>query len=213
MPEEAADPREDADEIEFTAADLGHAVHDILARLDFSADLRPQIASLLTEIVGEPLRAEAAPLIERFAQSPWAGELRRADRILKEVPFEIVVGGRIIPGRIDALFRDSGGWTVLDYKIGRAEDRERYELQVGIYAHAVSKLLGEMPARVGLIFLSIGEEWVQSTSDGDTSSRAAEALMRVIGGIDEARFDPVPGAHCDFCAGSPQCGKELSPIE
>ena len=209
VPESGGDPREDDEEVRFSAADLGHAVHDILSRLDFARDPEPRLSELLASLGDDALAAETRPLVEQFIASRWAEEMRRADQLLVEVPFELTICSRVIAGRIDALYRDQDGWTVLDYKTGRAEDRDRYELQVGIYAHAVSRLLGEMPARVALLMLSIGEDWTQDTRDGAAASRAAEIIAQVIADTDAGRFDPKRGRHCDWCPAVSLCTKEL----
>jgi DNA helicase-2/ATP-dependent DNA helicase PcrA len=36
-----------------------------------------------------------------------------------EVPFEMSVAGRVVRGRMDAVFRDSAGWLIVDWKTGR----------------------------------------------------------------------------------------------
>ncbi len=56
-----------------------------------------------------------AELQEQFLASPWAD--RRPVEI--EVPFETRLGGVVIRGRMDAVFRDEdGGYTVVDWKTG-----------------------------------------------------------------------------------------------
>src|SRR5436305_459543 len=59
--------------------------------------------------------AELAELQERFRAEGWAD--RRPAAV--EQPFELVVGGRLVRGRIDAVYpRDDGGFDVVDYKTG-----------------------------------------------------------------------------------------------
>ena len=194
MPEEGGEPSDDLEPTEINAADLGHQIHDLLSRLDFSQDIKPHI--------------QAYPLLERFAESRWCDELRSADKILKEVPFEIPIGpirpigpiGKILAGRMDVLYHGPKGWVVLDYKTGRAETRERYELQVGIYAHVTHRLMGEMPAQAALLLLSTGEDWVQDTSDGSVADMASARLTEVCSAIDAGDFPPTPGKACDWCA-------------
>ena len=210
MPETSGDPREDAEEPEIKPADLGHVVHDLLSRVDFSRDVPAQLPDLTSTLDDERLKAETRRLLERFAESRWCEALRASDRILKETPFELLVGGRVLAGRMDVMFHDADGWTVLDYKTGRAEDRERYQLQVGIYAHAAHRLIGEMPVRAALILLSAGEEWVQDTSDGAAARAASETIEGVITAVDAGRFGPNPGRHCDWCSVAGCCTKELS---
>ncbi len=208
MPDQTADPPDDPEDVAFSAADLGHVVHDILSRLDFSRDLEPQVSELLSGVTDSALRAEAEPVIRHFTGSRWCAELRAADQVLKEVPFEFMIGGKVMAGRIDVLYHTPAGWTVLDYKTGQAEDRDRYELQVGIYAHALHRLTGEMPARAALLMLSIDEEWAEDTSDGSAAGSASERIGDVIASIDAGKFAPSPGHHCKWCAFSSLCTEE-----
>jgi len=209
-PEEAADrPEQELEEdLGFQAADLGHAVHNTLALVDFSRPAEAQFLRLSAAIEDERLRAEAWPALERFSRTPWCRELRSSDHVLQETPFELIVEGRVLAGRIDVFYRSPDGWTVLDYKTGQAEDRERYELQVGIYAHAASRLIGEMPARAVLLLLSANEEWAQDTADGAVARRAAERVKEVAAAIEADRFDPKPGKSCEWCAFGDRCGKD-----
>lgn len=205
MPEQGGEPLEDAEEVGFGAADLGHLVHDLLSSVDFSGDVERQLQALVSGVIDETLRARIGPMLEGFAGSSWCADLRASERVLKETPFELAVGGKVLAGRIDALYRGMGGWTILDYKTGRAETRERYELQVGIYACAVHRLLGEMPARTGLLLLSTGGEWVQDTSDGSAARIAAEKVSESAAAIESGRFDPSPGAACEWCTFTGRC--------
>ena len=202
VPEEGGEPPDDLEETEVSAADLGHHVHDLLSRLDFSQDIRPQV--------------QGHPLLERFAESRWCGELRAADKILSEVPFELPIGpirpigpigmsGKVLAGRMDVIYHGSDGWVVLDYKTGRAESRERYELQVGIYAHVTHHLIGEMPIQAALVLLSTGEDWIQDTSDGSIAETAAGKLVEVCASIDSGLFDPIPSKACDWCSFKGAC--------
>jgi len=206
MPEESAEPPEEAEEVEVAAADLGHLVHRLLASLDFSQDVEPQIQALVAE-ADEPLRVQALPLLERFAASHWRRDLRASDRILKETPFELAIDGKVLAGRMDVIYRGADGWTILDYKTGRAETRERYELQVGMYAYAANRLLGEMPARAGLVLLSTGEEWMQDTSDGSAARLALGKISEVIAAIKAGKFEPKPSKACEWCSLAAHCGK------
>ncbi|HYT10773.1 MAG TPA: ATP-dependent DNA helicase, partial [Mycobacteriales bacterium] len=55
---------------------------------------------------------DLALLQERFLASAWAD--RSPEEV--EVPFETVIGGVVVRGRIDAVFADDeGGWTVVDW--------------------------------------------------------------------------------------------------
>jgi ATP-dependent helicase/nuclease subunit A len=210
MPDDGGEPPDDVEEPGFAAADLGHLVHDLLADVDFSRDVGPQIRALISDIPDALLKAQARQILERFIESRWCDELRASRHIIKEMPFEIALDGRVLAGRMDALYRSRDGWTILDYKTGRAETRERYELQVGIYAYATQRLIGEPPSRAALLILSSGDEWIQDTSDGSTAQLAAGRISEVAAAIDAGRFDPNPGKACEWCAFSSRCGRHMA---
>jgi ATP-dependent exoDNAse (exonuclease V) beta subunit len=193
-----------------SAADLGMEAHRILSELEFGHDLHPQIETLLERIANPVLKGELSPPLLNFAESSWARELAEAEAVVKERPFELKVGGTVLAGRMDVVFRGTDGWTVLDYKTGRAEDRDRYALQVGIYAYAASKLLGQMPPAAALVLLSLDDEWSMSTSDGILAQKAADTICRVSASVREGRFDPRPGKACAWCPSVDACSAKLS---
>ncbi len=82
--------------------------------------------------------AGLASLKERFEASEWAS--RQPTEV--EVPFETLVGDRLIRGRIDAVFADSGDGTfdVVDWKTGRppTSDPERAAAAVQLAAYRVA---------------------------------------------------------------------------
>lgn len=87
-------------------------------------------------------------LRDAFLASPWA--LR--DPVEVEVPFETLVGGAVIRGRIDAVFRDpDGGWTVVDWKTGALpppSERAALAMQLAVYRIAWARLAETTPDRV-----------------------------------------------------------------
>jgi DNA helicase-2/ATP-dependent DNA helicase PcrA len=75
-----------------------------------------------------------------FERSEWA--LREPAAI--EAPIETKIGGIVVRGRIDAVFRDAdGGWDLIDWKTGRppAPDRRAAKaVQLAVYRLAWSRL-------------------------------------------------------------------------
>jgi DNA helicase-2/ATP-dependent DNA helicase PcrA len=59
--------------------------------------------------------ADFAELRAAFERSQWASRTP----IQVEVPFETTIAGRVIRGRMDAVFADGEGWLVVDWKTGR----------------------------------------------------------------------------------------------
>lgn len=74
----------------------------------------------------------------RFERGEWADRWPQA----VEVPFETLVGDRLIRGRIDAVFADApgGGYDVVDWKTGQApqSDAERHAVSVQLAAYRLA---------------------------------------------------------------------------
>ena len=91
---------------------------------------------------GAAADADLAELKERFLASEWAD--RRPVEV--EVPFETLVEGVLVRGRMDAVFRDAdGGWEVVDWKTGRrptGAEAEAAAVQLAAYRLAWHRLAG-----------------------------------------------------------------------
>jgi DNA helicase II / ATP-dependent DNA helicase PcrA len=98
--------------------------------------------------------ADLSQLRARFERSQWAERWPRA----VEVPFETLIGDRLVRGRIDAVFADDpeGGYDVVDWKTGRppASDAERHavSVQLAAYRLAWATLAGVPVAQVRAAF-------------------------------------------------------------
>ena len=69
-----------------------------------------------------------------------------------EVPFETVVAGVLIRGRIDAIYRDGDGYIVVDWKTGSTELGESAAVQLAMYRLAWAKLSGTDISKVKAAF-------------------------------------------------------------
>lgn len=88
-----------------------------------------------------------------FEQSAFAGRTP----VAVEAPFAIVVGGRVVRGRIDAVFERNGRYDVIDWKTGSASSADPYQL--ALYCIAWSQLSG-VPLRdidAGFFLVATGE--------------------------------------------------------
>jgi DNA helicase-2/ATP-dependent DNA helicase PcrA len=94
-----------------------------------------------------------ADLKAAFEAGPWA----RCDPVAVEVPFALVVGGRVVNGRIDAVFEADGRFDVIDWKTGSARGVD--PMQLAIYRRAWSVLRGVPMEAVdgGFVIVSTGE--------------------------------------------------------
>jgi DNA helicase-2/ATP-dependent DNA helicase PcrA len=117
-------------------ASLGTAFHDWVQRF-YHAERLFDLDDLPGAVDGDLGRAEGEDLAElqaAFAVSPWATRTP----IEVETPFDMVLGGTVVRGRIDAVFADDdGGVTVVDWKTGEApatpEALQQNAIQLAVY--------------------------------------------------------------------------------
>ncbi|HEX3706642.1 MAG TPA: ATP-dependent DNA helicase [Mycobacteriales bacterium] len=104
---------------------------------------------------------ELAALQQRFLADGWG----QRTPVAVEAPFEMVVGGRLLRGRIDAIYRsDDGGYDVIDYKTGAmptGRDFEAAALQLSIYRLAWADLAAVEPDAVTAGFLYVRDSHVE----------------------------------------------------
>jgi len=120
---------------------------------------------------------ELARLRERFERSEWADRWPQA----VEVPFETLIGGRLVRGRIDAVFARpaDGGFDVVDWKTGspprsRAE-RLAVSVQLAAYRLAWAALAGVPVASVRAAFHYVAHE--QTVRPADLLDEAGLAAL------------------------------------
>jgi DNA helicase II / ATP-dependent DNA helicase PcrA len=103
---------------------------------------------------------ELAELKARFEAGEWASRWPAE----VEVPFETVIGDRLIRGRIDAVFADAatGGFDVVDWKTGRqpasAAEKAAVAVQLAAYRLAWSALAGVPLADVRAAFYYVRDD-------------------------------------------------------
>jgi DNA helicase-2/ATP-dependent DNA helicase PcrA len=122
---------------------LGTAFHDWAQRF-FHAERLFDLDDLPGAVDRDAGATEdLAELQAAFALSPWAARTP----IDVEVPFDMAIGGRLVRGRIDAIFADDdGGTTVVDWKTGDAPDtpeaKRHAAIQLAVYRLAWAQLHG-----------------------------------------------------------------------
>jgi DNA helicase-2/ATP-dependent DNA helicase PcrA len=110
---------------------------------------------------------DLAALRSRFEQGEWAERWPQA----VEVPFETLIGGRLVRGRIDAVFADApgGGYDVVDWKTGRppGSEAERYavSVQLAAYRLAWAALTGVAVADVRAAFYYVAHDQTVRPAD------------------------------------------------
>ena len=87
--------------------------------------------------------ALAHPLLQRAAN---ALELRREEPLLHALP-----DGTLLEGVVDLAFRETQGWTVVDFKTdARSTPQPQYEVQLRLYCDAIEAATGK-PATAALL--------------------------------------------------------------
>jgi DNA helicase-2/ATP-dependent DNA helicase PcrA len=116
---------------------------------------------------------DLAVLQERFLADGWAE--RRP--VAVEQPFELVVGGRLLRGRIDAVYPTDAGFDVIDFKTGTVPaDLGAASLQLSVYRLAWADLRGVDPAQVQAGFLYVRDGTVRRP-DALLSREELDALL------------------------------------
>jgi len=86
-------------------------------------------------------------------KATWlASEWGNRSPVAVEVPFEAVLGGVLIRGRIDAVYEINGRFEVIDWKTGATTLGESAAVQLAVYRLAWAKLKGIDPALVSAAF-------------------------------------------------------------
>ena len=96
-------------------------------------------------------------LKEKWLASSWAKRDPAPGGI--EVPFETVLGGVLLRGRIDAVYEADGRYEVVDWKTGKSksgDDLAAAAIQLAMYRLAYSKLYGIPLEKISAAFHYIG---------------------------------------------------------
>jgi ATP-dependent exoDNAse (exonuclease V) beta subunit len=139
-----------------SSLDRGNAAHFILKHISLTGDVdqqRLEIEELLIRQGMPPSGSEIEVLRENilsFLDSDLGSILSKSGEgvVLREMPFHLRLHDQpgsftvLIQGAVDLVYQDSEGrWNVVDYKYssGRNIDKQRYRIQLMIYALAVMK--------------------------------------------------------------------------
>ncbi|WP_342319189.1 ATP-dependent helicase [Corynebacterium mayonis] len=98
-------------------------------------------------------------LKENFTASRWA----RLTPAHVEHPFELALGESVVRGRMDAVFKDEDGWTVVDWKTGNkptAREMESLKLQLAIYREGWRRIADDgREVRAVFYYARTGEDY------------------------------------------------------
>ena len=155
------------------ATALGSLFHLVMERINFAQasswpDLLSQAGDSSRDQLDDATIQVARQMLVRLMDSEIVSDLANARTLHREVEFAMRWPGAspgqrpaLIRGVIDVLYEDSEGrWHVLDYKTNdfssHATDEQLlgpYELQLGVYAHAVTQWFGQAPRELSLVVL------------------------------------------------------------
>jgi ATP-dependent exoDNAse (exonuclease V) beta subunit len=131
---------------------FGTLVHTLLrdVALDASDEEIEHLARLQAAMLDAPdsERDAAAAAVGAALRHPLFERARNAQEsggLLREAPFVLpLVDGRLLEGTVDLAFEEAGRTVVVDYKTDAdlAENRSRYEAQLGWYVFALERVLG-----------------------------------------------------------------------
>lgn len=137
---------------------------------------RPRLLDLdelpgAADALDPPAEADLAELQQAFLASPWA----QREPLEIEAPFEMVVEGTVVRGRVDAVFADGDGLLVVDWKTGppprgSAEAAAR-SAQLAVYRQAFAALHGLCLHQVRAVFHHVRENVTIEQTDADDISR------------------------------------------
>ncbi|UPK73996.1 ATP-dependent helicase [Nocardioidaceae bacterium SCSIO 66511] len=113
---------------------------------------------------------ELLELIERFDDGPFATRIPYA----VEAPFSLRIGGQVLRGRIDAVYRDGDGYEVVDWKTSRTPNAD--PLQLELYRVAWAQLHDVPESKVRATFYYVRLDQVV-TLDKPRGRAELEALF------------------------------------
>ncbi len=159
----------------FTSAQKGSIMHYILQKINFNdSDIDSQLSKM--NLSEKEAAAVDKPLLNAFLESDLCERMRKAGNLHREESFtffknlsDITCDEKdshpvLVQGIIDCYFFEDNGIVLLDYKTDKNVTagmlRERYALQLEIYAEALSKRYS----------LPVKEKLIYSFDNGETIS-------------------------------------------
>ncbi len=165
----------------------------------------------LREAERGPSRDRLREAVEAFFRTELGQAILAAEKVFREVPFVLELAEVEVAGVMDVLMRDaSGDWHVVDYKTtagpgDAAALAERSRLQLGLYALAAGRWLGEPVAAWWVAHLPSGQAVRQPVTPeglGETEAEARRVLETVA-----APPDGTGRVDCASCAYRVVCHK------
>ncbi len=157
---------------------LGSAVHRVMELCDLAdpVGLEDLADAVVREFDRPDLAGQAAALAGACWRSAPVRAAATADEVYRELPVGALIAGAVVGGAIDLLYRDAGGWVVVDYKTDADADeavlRERYLTQGAAYALAIEAATGQAVRDV---------VFVAAAADGLAVTTPVDDVVRELG--------------------------------
>lgn len=191
-------------------AALGSMVHSVLENVDWKEPLN--VLDMHRDLESQrdfhdPERQISDDLIDvgynvlsEFADR-HEGDL--VDNLGVEVPFAIVVGSALVSGYIDRVDRTPAGIHIIDYKTGKYEVAAKniaQNLQVGIYALAMSKHYPDTTIKAELYYLRSGRRKSHTFTPEELTQVEQQLIDKVNSIIGDRSFHYTENTRvCSFC--------------
>ena len=147
----------------------------------------------------QKFKAAAQSQIESFVKN--SRDRLTSDHIhSSEDLFNISIGGNLITGRFDAVFKDEDGFTIVDFKTG---DQRDYSGQLSFYSVCFKEKYGDsVPIKLSVYYLKLGayEQINEISPDNEVAS-----IINTAQNIRNKDFHATPGRVCWDCAFSHIC--------
>lgn len=165
-----------------SSAEKGTVMHFVMQHITFSdEDISGQLAAMVRKelITGQQADSVDINKIRRFIESDIGSRIIRAEKVYREVPFNLELSFAelyennqakvnsdetvLLQGVIDCYFEEAGKLVLIDYKTDFMENgstekiKEKYEVQLSYYARALEKLTGLKVAERYIYMFSTGE--------------------------------------------------------
>ena len=165
-----------------SSAEKGTVTHFVMQHIDFAdGDIERQLSDMVNRELLTLQQAESIDIkkIKRFIDSDIGGRVTAAEKVYREVPFNLelplaelyeIPDGQVDPdetillqGVIDCYFEEDDELVLIDYKTDYMEAGstekvvERYEVQLAYYSRALEKLTGLKVAQRYIYLFSTGE--------------------------------------------------------
>jgi len=192
--------REDTARRTLWEEDRGQRDVDESSATEFGLEVHALLAGRLG---GEP-SAEARELAAGFHASELGRRAARASRVEKEFDFLFAIEDTVLRGQIDLWFEEGGEIVLVDYKTDDIKREqagaraEEYAVQLRLYALAIERLAGRLPAGAFAYFLrpnyavpvSLGHDQLAETRRFLNQLREAQEALQ---------FDLREGEQCARC--------------